>query len=208
VTSPPYNRAVFLNVPFDIRYRKLFRALVFGIHDCGLSARCAMESDDGSQVRLDKLYRIIEQCRFGVHDLSRTTLDGANRLPRFNMPFELGLFLGAKRFGGRTHRSKCVLILDSERYRYQIFCSDIAGQDIRAHGNQVATALRSVRNWLQAALPRNPDLPGPDALVQRYLTFRMQLPLMCRQQQLTPSDLTLIDYQRQVEGWLEVNPRS
>ena len=167
-----------------------------------------MESDDGSQVRLDKLYQIIEQCRFGVHDLSRTTLDGSNRLPRFNMPLELGLFLGAKRFGGHTHRSKCVLILDRDRYRYQIFCSDIAGQDIRAHGNQVASALRSVRNWLQAALPRRPDLPGPDALVQRYLTFRMQLPLMCRQQQLAPSDLTFIDYQRQVEGWLEVNQRS
>lgn len=207
MSQPPYNRGVFLNVPFDIRYRKLFRALVFGIHDCGLTGRCAMESDDGSQVRLDKLFQIIEQCRFGVHDLSRTTLDGANRLPRFNMPLELGLFLGAKRFGGPTHRSKCVLILDSERYRYQVFCSDIAGQDIRAHGNQVAAALRSVRNWLQAALPQRPDLPGPDALVQRYLTFRMQLPLMCRQQHLAPSDLTFIDYQRQVEGWLEVNPR-
>src|SRR6187551_1116802 len=37
-------------------------------------------------IRFDKLVRLIEQCRYGIHDLSRTTPDSVNRLPRFNMP--------------------------------------------------------------------------------------------------------------------------
>jgi hypothetical protein len=86
-----YNSSVFLNVPFDNRYRKLLHALVFGVHDCGLIARCALEADDGGDVRVEKIYRMVEQCRFGIHDLSRTTLDSAHHLPRFNMPLELGL---------------------------------------------------------------------------------------------------------------------
>jgi hypothetical protein len=49
-------------------------------------ARCALEKEDGGQVRLEKLYEIIEACGSGIHDLSRTTLDAEHRLPRFNMP--------------------------------------------------------------------------------------------------------------------------
>ena len=47
------HESVFINVPFDRRYSKLFRALVFAVHDCGLVARCALEGDDGSEARLD-----------------------------------------------------------------------------------------------------------------------------------------------------------
>src|SRR5690349_6674469 len=100
------SEGVFINVPFDRRYQKLFDALVFAVHDCGFVARGAREQDDGSQVRLEKLYRIIGDCRYGIHDLSRVTLDAATRLPRFNMPLELGIFLGAKRFGGLKHSRK------------------------------------------------------------------------------------------------------
>lgn len=42
------------------------------------------------------------------------------------MPLELGLFLGAKRYGTGKQRTKLCLILDRERYRYQKYCSDIA----------------------------------------------------------------------------------
>ena len=48
------------------------------------------------------------------------------------MPLELGIFLGAKRFGRAEQKGKVCLILDTERYRYQQFMSDIAGQDISA----------------------------------------------------------------------------
>jgi hypothetical protein len=200
-----YDRRVFLNVPFDNRYKKLFYALVFAVHECRLIARCALEKSDGGQVRVDKLYDIIRDSRFGIHDLSRTTLDGQHRLPRFNMPLELGIFLGARQYGDRNQRRKSCLILDRERFRVPIFCSDIAGQDVAAHGNDVGLALAAVRNWLQANLPRAHRLPGPAKLADRYVEFRRQLPFMCRMEHLNGARLTFLDYRQLVEAWIAEN---
>jgi hypothetical protein len=89
-------RDVFINCPFDDDFAPGFRALVFGVIACGYRVRCAREVDDAAETRIEKLYRIIEQSRYGIHDISRTELDEASQLPRFNMPLELGMFLGAK----------------------------------------------------------------------------------------------------------------
>ncbi|MEA2337939.1 MAG: hypothetical protein QOE82_1946 [Thermoanaerobaculia bacterium] len=125
-----YERSVFVNCPLDEQYRPLFEALVFAIQDCGYIARCALEVADASEVRIEKITRIIGDCRFGIHDISRTDTDSATGLPRFNMPLELGLFIGAKRFGRAEQKTKTCLILDIERYRYQKFISDIAGRTL------------------------------------------------------------------------------
>ena len=106
-----YNDNVFINCPFDDQYKPLFNAMVFAIHDCSFVARSAQEAEDGSQVRIDKIYKIITECRYGIHDLSRTELDGETCLPRFNMPLELGVFLGAKRYGNENQQKKNFLYL-------------------------------------------------------------------------------------------------
>ncbi|MEO1034443.1 MAG: hypothetical protein AAFX44_02670 [Pseudomonadota bacterium] len=68
-------------------------------------------------------------------------MDNENGLPRFNMPLELGVFVGAKRFGDSAQKNKKTLILDREPYRYQEFISDIAGQDIKSHDADPAQAI-------------------------------------------------------------------
>lgn len=196
---------VFINVPFDRRYKKLFDALVFAVHDCGFLARGAREQDDSSQIRLEKLYEIIHECRYGIHDLSRVTLDSVNRLPRFNMPLELGIFLGAKRFGGRAQAQKSCLVLDRDPYRYQIFCSDLGGQDLRAHHNDVRAAVRAVRDWLRTASKRT-RLRGAKDMANRYVQFRIELPRICRAAKLDVSDLGFLDYRTLVEEWIAANP--
>ena len=206
MTAPTYGDRVFLNVPFDRRYRALLEALVFAVHDCGFVPRCALEGDDGSVVRLDKIYQIISECRYGIHDLSRTTLDTINRLPRFNMPFELGVFLGAKRFGGTQQRRKVCLIFDREPYRYQKFCSDIAGQDIRAHYNDGRAAIQIVRDWLRTSRKTAMDIPGGARIADRYREFRQDLPAMCDQAGLEVGSLIFLDYRTLVVGWLDENP--
>jgi hypothetical protein len=198
--------AVFINVPFDRRYKKLFDALVFAVHDCGFLARSAREQDDGSQVRLDKLYEIVGDCRFGIHDLSRTTLDAKNRLPRFNMPLELGIFLGAKKYGGRKQAGKSCLILDRESFRYQIFWFDIAGQDIRPHYNDVSHAIGAVRDWLRASRVSS-RIPGSRRMRERYIEFRLDLPPIARAANLAIDELSFLDYRTLVTGWLDENSR-
>src|SRR5216684_1644429 len=111
-----YDYSVFINCPFDDGYRPLFEALVFAVHDCGYIARCSREVDDASEVRIEKIAKIISACKFGIHDICRTELDAHTGLPRFNMPLELGMFLGAKRFGRAKQKQKTCLILDIDQY--------------------------------------------------------------------------------------------
>jgi hypothetical protein len=142
-----YEDSVFINCPFDSEYRAIFYALVFAVHDCGYIARCALEVDDSGLVRIQKIEQIIADCRFGIHDISRVEADPQTHLPRFNMPLELGLFLGAKRYGNKRQQTKSCKILDTDKYRFQKFCSDISGQDISAHHGDPEEAVKTLRNW-------------------------------------------------------------
>jgi hypothetical protein len=138
------DRAVFINCPFSADYNDLFEAITFAVIRSGFIARCARETDDASEVRFDKICRIIAECDLSIHDISKTELDARSGLPRFNMPFELGLYLGAKRFGGRAGRGKKALILDREPFRYQAFLSDIAGQDVHTHSGDVGVLIERI----------------------------------------------------------------
>ena len=90
----PYNRNVFINCPFDPAYRDLFRAIVFAVVDCGFEVRCAMEIGDAAEVRIDKIRRLIEESRFGIHDLSRTELDDSRSYPGSTCRSNSGCFSG------------------------------------------------------------------------------------------------------------------
>jgi len=56
---------------------------------------------DSSEFRLDKIYSMIGDSNYGIHDISRVELGLESKLPRFNMPLELGIFLGAKKYGNK-----------------------------------------------------------------------------------------------------------
>jgi hypothetical protein len=185
-----YDLSIFINCPFDTEYKPIFDAIVFAVMECGFIPRCALEAVDAGQVRIEKICQIIASCGFGIHDISRTELDSVNRLPRFNMPLELGLFLGCQRFGERHHKNKSCLILDREQYRYQKFISDIAGQGIAAHASEPANVIKKVRNWLA---PHKTPLPGGAAIVRRYLAFQKALPKVCQQLDLQPDELEFND---------------
>ena len=172
----------------------MFHAIVFAVIQCGYTVRCALEADDTGATRIDRIYGLIEGCRFGIHDISRIEHDTINKLPRFNMPFELGLFLGARRFGARPQRDKHCLVLEAERYRYQKYLSDIAGQDIRQHDNEPAKAVGAVRDWLAASRAKSAKpLPGATAIMRHYSEFQANLPAMLRAADLEPAELGFFD---------------
>ena len=195
---------VFLNCPFDRSYQPIFEALIFTIYDLGFIARCALEIDDASEYRLAKILDLIEESRYGVHDISSVALDPHIGLPRFNMPLELGLFLGCKRFGPPAQQRKGCLILDREKYRYRNFISDIAGQDIHAHEGKPEKAIVEVRDWLSSA-SRRKGLPGGAAIVQRYSQFRHQLPALCEDLKRQEDSLTFSDLSEMISLWLQAN---
>jgi hypothetical protein len=202
-----YENSVFINCPFDSTYRPLFEAVAFAVYDCGFFPRSALEVDDSSEVRIEKIIRIIADCRLAVHDISRTQLDRKSRLPRFNMPLELGIFIGAKAFGSGEHRRKAAVVFDTDRYRYQKYISDIAGQDIRAHGRSPATMIQQVRDFLLTQCSEGVALPGGAKIVERYSEFRDDLPTMCARGHLPPPDaLTFRDLTTFIVAWLRTHP--
>jgi hypothetical protein len=107
--------AVFINVPFDDAYDPLLEVLIFTIQASGYKVRCALEEDDSGDIRLDKLVRLIGESPRSIHDLSRIDR-GAGDLPRFNMPFELGMAMGARRFSP-SRRNDRIKIMVREKYR-------------------------------------------------------------------------------------------
>jgi hypothetical protein len=195
---------VFINCPFDDDFVPIFHALIFVILVCGFRPRSGRELDDGGQTRIEKIYNLIEECRYGVHDLSRTELDPVHLLPRFNMPLELGLFLGARRFGGPRQKPKRTLILDFEPFRYQRFISDLAGMDIHSHGGDRLRALRVTRDWLANVSRR--DLPSAEKVQRIYEAFLADLPNLAAVLEFDLDAIPYVDYERIVAAWLVEAP--
>jgi hypothetical protein len=117
------------------------------------------------------------------------------------MPLELGVFLGAKRFRSPKQRQKLCLILDRQPYRYQVFCSDISGQDIRAHNNSGPLAIGVVRDWLRTSKKSaRTNIPGGARIALRYQQFRTELPSMCLNAGLEIGSLIFLDCRTLVVG--------
>jgi hypothetical protein len=198
---PEYDQNVFINCPFDSDYTPLFEAVVFTLHDLGCRPKCARERFDSSEIRLQKIAELISISRYSIHDLSRTTLDEVSSLPRFNMPLELGIDLGCKLFSPH-HRDKSLLILDSERHRFQKYASDISGQDIDHHGGDPCTAVKCIRNWYRAESGRS-SVPGGDVIYARYEEFRADLPAIRSALRFDQTDLIFADFSFAIAYWLE-----
>lgn len=198
--SRDFDQNVFLNCPFDNDYKPLFDAAIFAVQIAGFTPHCALEASNAGQARLDKIMDIISRCRYGIHDLSRTELSG-NKLPRFNMPLELGLDLGCRRYGRGRLADKRLLVLDRNARRYQRFISDIAGQDIASHSGKAGVLIRRVRDWLSTE-SKIPTIPGGVYMFRRYRAFRADLPGFCRRQRLNPTQLTFGDFSALLFVWL------
>ncbi len=194
-------RDVFINCPFSGDYQGFFEAIVFTVLRSGFEPRCARENDDGAEVRVDKICRIIAQCRYGVHDISKTELDPDSRLPRFNMPLELGLFMGARAFGGRGQSGKKALIFDRAAHRYQAFMSDIAGQDIHSHGGEIGGLIERLAAWLRDEA-RDPLVPVGRAMAAEFARFRADLSAIAASKRLEPGELTFKDLTVIVSCWI------
>jgi hypothetical protein len=195
-----YEQNVFVNCPFDDEYTPIFEAIVFTIQSCGFRTMCARSRLNSSEVRLQKILELIGDCRYSIHDLSRTQLDQTTALPRFNMPLELGIDIGCRAYGS-GYRQKSFLIFDRDRFRFQTYVSDIAGQDIGHHDDDPNRAIGQVRDWLRTEAGLT-GLPGAKAMQSKYAEFRNTLPSMCEENNLDMFALTFADFLSAVGAWL------
>jgi hypothetical protein len=194
-----FSYSVFINCPFDLQYYALLKAVIFTIHSLGFIPRCALESANGNETRISKIKRIISECKFGVHDLSRVQISS---LPRLNMAFELGLDIGACEYGDKRHQDKSILILDTKKYRYQKFISDISGQDPTIYNGTVSGIIKAVRDWLHQYVHELPV--GANDIFNSYQSFRRaETKLRVLKKLDDANTFNFMDFSALVRIWLE-----
>lgn len=145
--SGGFAKNVFVNCPFDDDFRQVLLGIVFTIIYFGYNPRLSSDKADSAESRIQKILGLIDESKFGIHDLSRIVASNRNEHYRMNMPFELGIDYGCKKLKGGKWAGKKILILEKERYRFQKAISDLSGSDIKSHSGEVDKAIIAVRDW-------------------------------------------------------------
>ena len=94
-----------------------------------------------NQGRLERIVELIEKSDASIHDLSRIEITSG--VPRFNMPFELGLALYRSRATKGRH---LVFLFEKKAYRMQRSTSDMNGIDPLIHNGNPKGVMAGLRN--------------------------------------------------------------
>lgn len=192
----PFARSVFVNCPFDKQYLPILHAILFAIHDCRFVARTALEDVGGGESRLDKIARLIRVSRYSVHDLSRVEISRSSPLPRFNMPLECGIALGAILYLPRRSGLRDLLFLTAQPYDDKRLVSDLSGLDGAHHENKPDLAIAAVRRFLANKVSGTGELVlWTAAIARRFKRFKEQLPEMAsKAKTVSAREVVTLDY--------------
>lgn len=147
-----FEKNVFINCPFDPAYKSLLQPLLFTILYFDFNPKIASERSDSAEQRIDKICEFIESAKYSIHDLSRLKSMKKNEFSRHNMPFELGVDYGCRKFAERHFAEKKFLVLEKEKYDYSKALSDLSGVDIKSHNDNAEDLIEVVRNWFVATV--------------------------------------------------------
>lgn len=197
---------VFVNCPFDDEYLALLRPILFTIIYLGLKPRIALEAMDAGEARLDKIVGLIADSKFAIHDISRIEAARAGDLYRLNMPFELGIDFGCRKFGRGQLKEKRSLVLEAERYRYKAALSDLSGVDIESHDNDPYKVAGIVRNWLKNTC--HFSAVGPSKITSAFTDFMADNFDKLTSDGFSPADIEALQVAELIEcmeKWVEQN---
>ena len=165
-----FGTSVFINCPLDEEYKLLLQPMLFTLVYFGLSPRLASEKSDSLEQRIEKILRLIKECKYSIHDLSRLKSAKANEFARLNMPFELGVDYGCRRIAKNHLRSKRSLIFEKKRYEIQKALSDLNGVDVKCHNNKPVDTIRALQHWLIETVGMN-DVESPSVIWRKFNAF-------------------------------------
>jgi hypothetical protein len=168
---PKTKEAVFLNIPYDRQFTRLYLAYITALSAISLVPRATL-GITGSR-RLDRIASLIEACAYSIHDLSRVQLDrNAPRTPRFNMPFELGMAV----VWAQAYPQHRWFVFESVKRRLNKSLSDLDGTDPYIHDGTVRGVMREVCNAFVS--PRHqPTVPE---MMKMYHELRRTSPRILR----------------------------
>jgi hypothetical protein len=165
--------SVFLNIPYDTRFQPLYLAYIVGLTELGLTPKATLAIPGGLN-RLDRIFALIQSCRYSIHDLSRIQIDrNPPPTPRFNMPFELGLAIAWSKLNSTRHTW---FVSESVERRAQKSLSDLNGTDLNIHDGSPEGVMRELCN----AFVRRENRPRVPQMMDSYRALRRILPTIKR----------------------------
>jgi hypothetical protein len=166
--------ACFLNIPYDKQFENLYLAYIVGLTAFGFVARATLGFPRDAR-RLERIFKLIQSCKWSVHDLSRIELDrNAPRAPRFNMPFELGIAVTWATLNPRRHYW---VGCDAVQHRPLKSISDLNGTDFHIHNGKISGVLNALCNAFVSRTQR-PTLPR---MMRVYHLLRKVIPDLRRE---------------------------
>jgi len=169
----PERYSVFLNIPYDGGFKRLYLAYIAGLSAFGLIPRATLEIPT-SQRRLDRILSLLDECTYSIHDLSRVQLDrNAPSTPRFNMPFELGLAVAQD----KLQRQQRWYVCETLRRRVNKSLSDLDGTEVHIHNGTI----KGVFAALADIFVRKRKQPSVQQMYGIYLVLSRSLPAIMRQ---------------------------
>ena len=195
--------SVFMNCPFDEDYLPIMHAIIYTVYRCGFAPITAFTENNALVLRLKKLAKMMRKCPYGIHDISRTELDKGSSLPRFNMPFELGMFYGLYFYGRKKKGKPNGVILEKESYGYQKYISDLNGVDVKAHHDDPHIAINKIRDWFFAD-NRSNDIPDSIQIIYEYDQFyKVYLPKLGKKKNFTNKTIHFNDFCHVTEAYIK-----
>lgn len=188
---PTFEKSVFINCPFDNKYYCLLKPLLFTIIYLGFYPKIALERSDSFENRITKIEELIKESKYSIHDLSRIRSIKKDEVFRMNMPFELGIDYGCRRYSSGNGSEKKQLILEKEPYTYKQALSDISGFDIKPHNDDPIVLIRVVRDWFVETVGVR-GLKGPTEIWNRYNDFLYYLTVSRLKMGFSSEDIDLM----------------
>ena len=202
-----FRASVFINCPLDEEYKLLLRPMLFTLVYVGLVPRLASDTSDSHEQRIEKILRLIKECKYSIHDLSRLKSERANEFSRLNMPFELGIEYGCRRIAKNHLRTKRSLIFEKTRYDIQKALSDLNGVDVKCHNNKPAQIVRALQHWLIETVGLN-DIESPSLIWRKFNKFNDDFIERRKTHGYSKSDLRMMpvpQYIRFIAHWVASN---
>lgn len=146
--------AVFLNIPYDRTFRRLYLAYVVGLVQLGLEPRTTLGIPGGKR-RLERILELIQSCQYSIHDLSRVQMDRTPPAP----PDSICRLSLAVSWASLSHHPHTWFVFETQIRRVQKSLSDLDGSDPNIHNGTVKGVMRELCNAFVRSEALRPTVP-------------------------------------------------
>ena len=87
------------------------------------------------------------------------------------------------------------------KHSYQKYLSDIPGQDTEAHRGNIKNVSKIIRDWLSMFTIKT--LPSGSIIYKKFLSFKNDLPKMCKYHEMTMREMTYKDFLLLIRAWIK-----